>query len=88
MRFLIIRLLRVGLRAAHPCLTLFMLVGLLYPAIALSVTPRVSAESRRITEGNRLRYFWLFLQVLMGGIQGMIKRLATRSSLAHRVCSV
>ena len=59
MRSLFIRFLRVGLRTAHPCLPLFMLVGLLFPAIALSVTPMVSAVSRRVVEGNRLRYFWL-----------------------------
>jgi hypothetical protein len=57
-------------RTAHPCLPLFRLVGLLFPAIALSVTPMVSAGSRRVAEGNRLRYFWLFLQVLLAVSSG------------------
>lgn len=34
---------------------------------------RIPKESRRVVEGNRLRYFWLFLQVLMGGMRWMMK---------------
>lgn len=38
-----------------------------------------------------IRFFMLlrlFFQALMGGLWGMMKRLATRSSSAHRMCSV
>jgi alpha-tubulin suppressor-like RCC1 family protein len=45
MRVLITRFLRVGLQTAHPCQTLFILLGLLFPAFASAVTPMVAAGS-------------------------------------------
>ncbi len=46
MRSLIIRFLRVGLQTAHPCQTLFILLGLFFPTLASAIMPQVAAGDR------------------------------------------